>query len=64
MRRKPPKRATIVDRRRNPRGGRRADDNREERELRIQQMVEYLRRQNPQSAFEVPSIQGDKSRKA
>jgi hypothetical protein len=63
MRRKPPERGPIIDRRKNPRGGRRADDNNEERELRIQQIVEYLRRQNSQSAFEVSRIQEDKGRK-
>jgi hypothetical protein len=65
MRRKLPERGPVADRRKNPRGGRRAtDDNNEERELRVQQIVEYLRRQNAESAFEVPRIQRDKGRKA
>jgi hypothetical protein len=64
-RRKPPERGLLADRRKNPRGGRRAtDDNNEERELRVQQIVEYLRQQNPESAFEVLDIQRDKDRKA
>ena len=65
MKRKPPERGPIADRRKNSRGGRRAtDDNNEERELRVKQIVEYLRKQNPESAFEVLRVQGDKGRKA
>ena len=51
-----PTRRVIADRRKNPRSGRsgrRATDNQEEREFRVAQLVEYLRRQNEQISVDL-----------
>jgi hypothetical protein len=57
-------RRVSAERRNNPRSGRRSTDNREELELRLNRIVEYLHQQNPEFAIEdVAEIRRTKARK-